>query len=95
MDMRKIKVLKDFPYFHGGYARKDYAKGDEVETEDDEMADVAVKEGWAKEVGGKKPDPLLAEIAELEAKVRGNPNSDQAAELQALLDAKRAELAAK
>jgi hypothetical protein len=41
------------------------------------------------------PDPLLAEIAELEAKVKGNPNSDQAAELQALLDAKRAELAAK
>ncbi len=41
--MRKLKVLKDFTYFHGGHARKDYAKGEEVETEDDEMADVATR----------------------------------------------------
>ncbi len=62
-----------------------------IETE----ADLATEKAATKARKPKKPDPLLAEIAELEAKVKGNPNSDQAAEPQALLDAKRAELAAK
>lgn len=91
--MRTLKVAKDFTYFHRGTERKDYAKGEEVETDDNEMADVAVAEGWAKEVAGKKPDPLAEEIAALEAQIKVTTDSDKAAELQDLLDDKRAELA--
>lgn len=61
--MRNLKVTKDFTYFHRGTVRKDYAKGDEVETEDNEMADVAVAEGWAKELPAKQP-PKDAEASD-------------------------------
>lgn len=43
--------------------------------------------------GKKKPGPLAEEIAALEAQIKVTTDSDKAAELQSLLDDKRAELA--
>lgn len=99
----KLKIVKDFPYFHGGHARKDYVAGTEIETDDEEMAGVAVAEGWAKKIGngsGKKAEKqgaadqvtaetLAAEILALEEANAAAPTP----ELQAELDGKRAELA--
>lgn len=44
----KLKIVQDFLYFHGGCNRVDYAAGQDVETDDAEMVDVAVANGWAK-----------------------------------------------
>ena len=48
-----ITILKDFPYFHGGHERVDYVAGQEVDMQDAEMAEVAIREGWARVAGEK------------------------------------------
>ena len=45
--MPKFKVLKDFTYFHHGYERVDYKSGDVIDTDDEEMIDVAIAQQWA------------------------------------------------
>ena len=45
--MPKFKVLKDFTYFHRGYDRAEYKVGDVIETDDEEMAEVAISQKWA------------------------------------------------
>ena len=52
--MPKFKVLKDFPYFHGGYSRVDYKAGEVVDIDDEEMIEVAISQGWATD-GEEKP----------------------------------------
>jgi hypothetical protein len=42
----KLKIQKDFPYYHGGHARRDYVAGEEIEAEDQEFIDVSLREGW-------------------------------------------------
>ena len=43
----KLTIIKDFTYWHGGCRRADYAAGQEVDANDQEMIDVALAEGWA------------------------------------------------
>ena len=43
----KFKVLKDFTYFHHGYERVDYEAGDVIDTDDEEMIEVAIAQQWA------------------------------------------------
>lgn len=43
----KLIMQTDMPYFHKGYDRQDYTAGQVVETEDEEFAEVAIREGWA------------------------------------------------
>ena len=43
----KLTIIKDFTYWHGGSRRADYAAGQEVDANDQEMIDVALAEGWA------------------------------------------------
>lgn len=69
----KLKATKDFTYFHNGYARKDYGKGEEIETEDEEMAKVAVIEGWAKSVCGKA-EPTPEKVADPVVDPGANPS---------------------
>lgn len=45
--MQKLIALRDFYYFHRGYARVDYAAGSEIETADQEMIEVAIEQQWA------------------------------------------------
>lgn len=67
--MHKLKILQDFPYFHRGYDRKDYVKGDIVETDDDEFAAVAVAEKWAEKAKGsaRENKDAAAQVAENKA----------------------------
>ena len=44
--MPKLKVLKDFPYYHGGHHRVDYKSGDVIDTDDEEMIEVAIAQKW-------------------------------------------------
>lgn len=48
--MHRLLIKTDFPYFHGGYARRDYVAGEEIATEDAEFATVAVAEKWAEDL---------------------------------------------
>jgi hypothetical protein len=60
----KLKIATDCTYFHKGYDRQDYAKGEEIETDDDEFAAVALELGWAHKAksGKKEKDPNPADI---------------------------------
>ena len=56
----KLTITKDFTYWHKGCNRADYAAGQEVDADDQEMIAVAVAEGWAtdgapKEKAAKPP----------------------------------------
>ena len=42
-----LTVKKDFTYFHKGYDRRDYVTGDVIDTDDEEMAEVAISQKWA------------------------------------------------
>ena len=56
-NMPKLTALKDFSYFHHGYERRDYAEGSEIDTDDQEMIDVALAQNWASsESQPKEPD---------------------------------------
>lgn len=45
--MRNLTIKTAFSYWHRGTQRVDYVPAQEVETDDDEFAGVAVAEGWA------------------------------------------------
>jgi hypothetical protein len=54
----KFKVLKDFTYFHHGHDRVDYKAGDVIDTDDEEMAEVAISQKWAvTEESEDQPEP--------------------------------------
>lgn len=59
----KLKIATDCAYIHKGYDRKDYVKGEEIETDDDEFAAVALEQGWAHKAksGKKEKDPNPAD----------------------------------
>ena len=43
----KLVIKQDFPYFHRGYDRADYKAGGVIDTDDEEMAEVAISQKWA------------------------------------------------
>jgi hypothetical protein len=51
----QIKVIKTFLWAHQGITVKEYAEGSDVETDDADMVEVALAEGWATEDGEEKP----------------------------------------
>ena len=52
--MPKFKVLKDFTYFHRGHERVDYKAGDVIDTDDEEMIEVAIIQQWAEQEGDQQ-----------------------------------------
>ena len=52
--MPKFKVLKDFAYFHRGHDRVDYKAGDVIDTDDEEMIEVAIIQQWAEQEGDQQ-----------------------------------------
>ena len=53
-----LTVKKDFTYFHKGYDRADYKAGDVIDTDDEEMAEVATSQRWAAaEESDDQPEP--------------------------------------
>ena len=53
--MPKFKVLKDFPYFHGGYSRVDYKAGEVVDIDDEEMIEASLDQQWIEPEDKPKP----------------------------------------
>ena len=43
----KLTITQDFTYWHNGCNRADYVAGETVDATDDEMIEVATREGWA------------------------------------------------
>lgn len=43
----KLKVKRSFRWAHGGVRIQDYVADQEIDTEDKELIDVALREGWA------------------------------------------------
>ena len=43
----KLKIVKNFSFAHRGCVVVDYVKGQVVETDDKELVDVSLEEGWA------------------------------------------------
>lgn len=48
----KLKILIDFPFAHRGYDRREYRAGEVVESDDADLIEVAVREGWARAAEG-------------------------------------------
>ncbi len=55
--MAKIKILQDFKFAHRGVEVVEYAKDTEIETEDDELIEISVGNGWAALADGNKQKP--------------------------------------
>ena len=51
----QLKIVKTFLWAHHGINVKQYTEGTEVETDDADMVEVALAEGWATEDGDDKP----------------------------------------
>ena len=62
--MPKFKVLKDFPYFHGGYSRVDYKAGEVVDIDDEEMIEAAIDQQWIKPAESKPPKSNKSKVKE-------------------------------
>ena len=50
-----LTVKKDFTYYHKGYDRRDYAAGDVIDTDDEEMIEVAINQQWIESEEKQKP----------------------------------------
>ena len=50
-----LTVKKDFTYYHKGYDRRDYAAGDVIDIDDEEMIDVAINQQWIESEEKQKP----------------------------------------
>ena len=54
----KLVIKQEFTYFHRGHDRVDYKAGDVIETDDEEMAEVAISQKWAAaEESEDQPEP--------------------------------------
>jgi len=58
--MTKLKVIKPFQWAHRHVDVKSYEKGDVIETDDQDLIDVSVSEGWAKKDGKPEADQSAA-----------------------------------
>ena len=50
-----LTVKKDFTYYHKGYDRRDYAAGDVIDIDDEEMIEVAINQQWIESEEKQKP----------------------------------------
>ena len=99
----KLKAKQAFSWAHDHVRVEEFAKGQTIETDDQDLIRVSLEEGWtvkdtskSKEDKEEKADPkalLEKEIADLEAQIKAASEADAPA-LQTELDAKRAALAA-
>lgn len=58
----KLNVIAGFSWAHRGVLVEHFAEGQQIETEDQDLVDVATREGWAEIEGAKavESDPAPA-----------------------------------
>jgi hypothetical protein len=61
----KLIVITAFSWAHRGVDVQAYAKGDEIETEDQDLIDVSTREGWtsAADEAESEQDELAGELS--------------------------------
>lgn len=93
-----LKVKKPFKWAHRHVDVVEYAKGDFIETEDEDLIRVATEEGWAEKTKESPPDPTSTQIAALKQEIAdldaayGKAKQEDRPSLLEKLNAKRAEL---
>lgn len=93
----QLKAKQDFSWAHRGVEVEEFAKGQIINTEDQDLIRVSVEEGWAEE--GKAPSKaeqkkaLKETIAKLEGDLVG-ADGDKEVEIEAAISSAKAELAA-
>ncbi len=82
--MQNLKVLVAFSWAHKGVTIVEYEEGETIETDDDDLINVATKEGWAEKTDAKSPtvDQIKARLKELDIDF---PTDAKKADLLALL----------
>ena len=92
-----LKAKKDFSWAHRGVQVEHFAKGQIIETDDEDLVSVSIKEGWAEKAKeptkAEKKEALKERIAEIEARLADADESQEAA-IEAELAEAQAELAA-
>lgn len=82
--MKNLKALVAFSWAHLGVTIVEYAEGETIETDDEDLISVSIAEGWAEET--KPKEPTVDEIKEkLLALKIGFPKSATKEQLLALL----------
>jgi hypothetical protein len=66
----KLIAIQDFSWAHRGCIVQAYAVGDDIETDEQDMVDVTIREGWAKpgDDETKPSKPVSKKPAENKAK---------------------------
>ena len=72
----KLEALQDFKWAHRGVEVVEYAKGDTIETDDEDLIEVATDEAnkWATK--GKKAKPGAPENKDAAGKIEENKNAE-------------------
>lgn len=96
----KLKAKQAFSWAHDHVRVEEFAKGQVIETEDEDLIRVSLEEGWTvkdttktKNDSGEAKAALEKEIADLEERIKAASAADAPA-LQEQLTAKREALAA-
>lgn len=53
----KLIAQEDFSWAHRGVEVEHFEKGAEIETDDEDLIEVATREGWAAPADGETPPP--------------------------------------
>ena len=54
-NVMQLKAKQDFTWAHNGVRIESFEKGQEIETEDLDLIEVSVREGWAEQQSKAKP----------------------------------------
>lgn len=66
--MKKIEILSDFAFAHHGYERREYRTGEVVETDDPDLLEIAVREGWARPTDTPAEETAADDVPSAKAK---------------------------
>lgn len=92
-----LKVKKDFSWAHRGVQVEEFAKGQLIDTNDEDLINVSTSEGWTEKAKAPSKAEQKKSAEELIAKLEGDlvdAEGDAEAAIEAELSKARAELAA-
>lgn len=92
-----LKAKQEFSWAHRGVQIESFAKGQIIETDDEDLIAVSVKEGWAEKAKApskaEQKKAIEVQIAELETRLLAAEEGEEPA-IEADIQAAKAELAA-
>jgi hypothetical protein len=92
-----LKAKQSFSWAHQGVRIEEFAKGQLIETDDEDLIAVSVREGWAEKAKApnkaEQKKAIEARVAELETQLLAAEEGEEAA-IEAEIQAVKAELVA-